>query len=122
MTVDLAPVAHGYNKPDRATDLEASFLDLGSAQAYAAQYGGNVEARGVAFVVRDADHDQARDDLAAAQARASQPAPAVTSDIDAAVERAVARERENLRAEFEAERAALAASQAAPNPEPTPAS
>jgi hypothetical protein len=103
---DLAPVAHGYNKPDRADDVEASFLDLGTAQSYADAYGGTIEARGVAFVVRDADHDKALSDLAEAQKVVPNAAVPVASDIDAAVERALARQRDQLRAEFEAEAAA----------------
>ena len=100
------PIASGYNAPDRASDLEASFNDLSTAQAYADAYGGEVEARGVAFVVgRDADHGKARDDLAEAQRAIPGDAPAVASDIDDRIARAVAAESAKLAAAFEAERA-----------------
>jgi len=70
------PIANGYNKPDREADLEASFNDLSTAQAYADAYGGEVEARGVAFVVgRDADHAKAKNDLADAQNPKPKAAP-----------------------------------------------
>lgn len=102
MTADTVPVAHGYNRPERESDAEASFNDLASAQAYAATYGGSIEARGVAFVVGpDADHGKAKDDLAEAQRAVPAAATPGVSEIDAAVERAMAHER----AAFEAERA-----------------
>lgn len=64
----LTPVADGYNSADRPENVEASFASLAVAQAYADEYGGEVEARGTAFVVRDADHARAKDDLAAGSA------------------------------------------------------
>lgn len=104
-TPTIPPIASGYNAPDRASDLEASFNDLATAQAYADAYGGTVEARGVAFVVGpDADHDKARDDLAEAQRVASKEAPAVASDVDDRIARAIERESARLREEFERER------------------
>lgn len=107
---DIPPVAHGYNKPDRDSDLEASFNDLTTAQAYADAYGGEVEARGVAFVVGpDADHNKARDDLAEAQRAVPGAAPNVASDLDERIARAVAASEAKLRAEFEAEREAFLA-------------
>lgn len=114
---DSLPIAHGYNKPDRATDREASFNDLASAQAYADAYGGEIEARGVAFVVREADHDKALDDLAEAQKVAPKEAPSVASDVDERIARAIAAESAKLRADFEAERAAWLAEHGSATPE-----
>lgn len=117
------PVADGYNAPSRGLPLEASFADLANAQAYAEKYGGEIEHRGVAFVVvgDDADHDAAIDDLRTAQAAPVGEAPAVASDLDERIAAAIERERDKLRAEFDAEREAWLAEHPEPAADPEPA-
>lgn len=54
-----------YNAPDRDADLVASFSNRPDAEAYAAEYGGEVVAIGTAFAVGiGADHLRAKDDAA----------------------------------------------------------
>lgn len=90
----VPPIAHGYNAPARESDLEASFGDIATAQAYADAYGGEVEARGTAFVVGyGADHRRAQDDLAEAQRAVPQDAPAVPDDLDERIQRAIEADR-----------------------------
>lgn len=113
----VPPIASGYNAPERASDLEASFGDLATAQAYAEAYGGEVEPRGTAFVVGyGADHQRARDDLAEAQRAVPKDAPGVPSDIDERIARAIEAERDKLRAEFDREREEFLAANASVDP------
>lgn len=57
-----------WNAPQNDADLVASFNSLSEAQAYADEYGGEVEPIGVAFAVgRGADHKRAQADFAALQ-------------------------------------------------------
>lgn len=110
-----------YNAPDRPEDVEAAFHTYAEAVAYAEEYGGSVTQRGVVFLVGNgADHDRAKSDLKALQSAVPAAAPGITSDIDAAVDRAVRAASDKLRAEFDAERAAWLAEREAAAADATP--
>lgn len=121
------PFTAYYNAPGDVRDLVANFGTLIEARAYAEAYGGEVEAAGTAFFVRDADHKQAQDDARKEREAAGKPGQLPPSEIDAAVAQAVERAQAALRAEFEADRAAWIAEREAADaakssdPEATPA-
>lgn len=58
------PFTAYYNKPDDDRDIVAHFHSAAEANAYAAKYGGTVDAQGVVFTVSGpkADHAKAKED------------------------------------------------------------